>query len=281
MNVKKPINDIIRIRKSCRTYMSTPIGKEKRAEIIQYLEALSTKDFRFVLVDKDGDALTDERIGTYGVIKGASTFVAGIMKKEFGTIERFGYAFEKIVLFLTSLELGTCWLGASFERKKIASRLHIDNSEIVPVLTPTGYPGTGFNLHSSLVKLIARPDKRLSWEKMFYHKNCTTPISRELAGVYAVPLEMVRLGPSAGNLQPWRIVKTNDSFHFFLIRSSFYTNRLPYDIQKIDMGIAMCHFEMSTIELGLKGKWASRDPGIGYTMDNLEYIISWHCNLKS
>lgn len=77
-------------------------------------------------------------------------FVAGIMKKEYKTIEQFGYAFERIVLFLTDMKLGTCWLGASFDRKQFPDRLHISVSEILPILSPAGHSGTGFNFHSTL-----------------------------------------------------------------------------------------------------------------------------------
>jgi hypothetical protein len=46
-------------------------------------------------------------------------------------------------------------------------------------------------------------------------------------------------------------------------------------MQRIDMGIAMCHFELSARELGLAGRWAVSEPGIP-TGDGLgEYTVSW------
>jgi hypothetical protein len=47
------------------------------------------------------------------------------------------------------------------------------------------------------------------------------------------------------------------------------------DLQRVDLGIAMCHFELTTRELGLSGEWVvieSRDdqPGHGG-----EYLVSW------
>jgi nitroreductase len=278
MKLSRPITEIIKIRKSCRTYATTPIEKDKRYEIEKFINELSTENFRFVLIDRENGQITDEKLGTYGVIKGATTFVAGIMKKEFTTIEHFGYAFEKIVLFLTDMNLGTCWLGASFERKKISNRLHIGNSEIVPIITPLGYPGTGFNFHSTLVKLIARPDKRIPGDKLFFSDNFSTPLSAETAGNYGTVLEMVRLGPSAGNMQPWRILKLGNAFHFHLKRSSFYTNRLIYDIQRNDIGIAMCHFELVAGEMGLNGKWNTKKPEIPTGENSFEYIVSWNIN---
>jgi hypothetical protein len=43
-------------------------------------------------------------------------------------------------------------------------------------------------------------------------------------------------------------------------------------MQKNDIGIAKCHFELTAKELGLKGKWAKEDIGM---VDGLEYICTW------
>jgi hypothetical protein len=45
------------------------------------------------------------------------------------------------------------------------------------------------------------------------------------------------------------------------------------DLQKVDMGIAMCHFELLAKELGLKGNWQQQ--GIRISSDDKEYITSW------
>jgi len=39
------------------------------------------------------------------------------------------------------------------------------------------------------------------------------------------------------------------------------------------MGIAMCHFELSAKELGLKGNW--QDQGTPISSEDKEYIMSW------
>jgi len=47
------------------------------------------------------------------------------------------------------------------------------------------------------------------------------------------------------------------------------------DMQRLDMGIAMCHFELTARELGLKGKWGIQDPKVKLPDDLTEYTISW------
>jgi hypothetical protein len=44
-------------------------------------------------------------------------------------------------------------------------------------------------------------------------------------------------------------------------------------LQNIDMGIAMCHFELTAQEFGLKGKWEIIDPQISDA--GLNYIFTW------
>jgi hypothetical protein len=73
---------------------------------------------------------------------------------------------------------------------------------------------------------------------------------------------MVRLAPSASNHQPWRIVRVNDDFHFFIQRKKSLKpgstlNRLlgMADLQRVDMGIAMAHFNLALQSQGINCKW--------------------------
>ena len=47
------------------------------------------------------------------------------------------------------------------------------------------------------------------------------------------------------------------------------------DMQRIDMGIAMCHFELTAIELGLDGDWIAAQPNTDGLEPGSEYTISW------
>jgi hypothetical protein len=92
---------------------------------------------------------------------------------------------------------------------------------------------------------------------------------------------MVRLGPSASNRQPWRIVKGEGAWHLYLQRTPGYrdgaTARLLKlaDLQRIDMGIAMCHFELVARQAGLPGGWRIQDPGLEPIDEFTEYSVSW------
>ena len=47
------------------------------------------------------------------------------------------------------------------------------------------------------------------------------------------------------------------------------------DLQRVDMGIAMCHFELAAQELGLKGRWMVKEPEIEKPDSLTEYAVSW------
>jgi hypothetical protein len=90
------------------------------------------------------------------------------------------------------------------------------------------------------------------------------------------PEKISELRQSASNKQPWRIIKDRDqnSFHFYLKRTPGYENIVKnIKLQNVDMGIAMCHFDLSAKELGLKGDWNVNSPQI--KSDDMEYIVSW------
>jgi hypothetical protein len=52
------------------------------------------------------------------------------------------------------------------------------------------------------------------------------------------------------------------------------------DMQRLDMGIAMCHFELTARELGLNGKWELQKHAVELPDDQSEYTISWIKDLE-
>ena len=47
------------------------------------------------------------------------------------------------------------------------------------------------------------------------------------------------------------------------------------DMQRIDMGIAMCHFALTAEELDLRGTWTVQESDIAKPDALTEYIASW------
>ena len=68
-------------------------------------------------------------------------------------------------------------------------------------------------------------------------------------------------------MQPCRVVKAGNAYHFYEKHTEGYRGA-EWDVQGIDMGIAICHF-MSVMD----GKFSISDPGIS-SGDNIEYIAT-------
>jgi hypothetical protein len=218
-----------------------------------------------------------KNLTTYGVIKGARQFIVGTVEKQPMAMEDYGYCMEQNILKATSMGLGTCWLGGTFKRRGFADKIRIDDGELLPAISPVGYPRETRSVVDRIFRYVAASDKRKPWNELFYLHDTDHILDEQNSGGFRDPLECVRMAPSASNKQPWRIVKGKgqDAFHFYLKRTPGYENVVKYvKLQNVDMGIAMSHFELAAKELGLKGDWRADDPQIKPA--GMEYIVSWH-----
>lgn len=281
----QPITDLIQQRFSCRKYRKEPIPGEIQEKLREYMAQLCVGPFgtpmRFDLItaeDQDGKALRG--LGTYGFIQGARGFVVGALVDGRQNLEEYGYRMEQIVLTSTDLGLGTCWLGGTFTRSTFARKISLEEGERIPAILAIGMMQDEGSARNGVIRQYVAGQRRIPWEDLFFDGTWGVPISHERAGTYAAVLKNVRLGPSASNKQPWRIVRTDEAFHFFLQRTKGYRNvmtRLVHidDMQRLDMGIAMCHFELSAQELRLQGNWGFVDHGVDLPDDQIEYLVSW------
>jgi len=261
----KPINEIIKMRHSVRNYTDESLSIDLINKINTYIDTIDNpfnKNIKIKLVKKD--SFDNVKLGTYGVIKGAKYFLVAACDNNDISLISLGYSLEKVILYCTSLGLGTVWLGGTFNKSNFSKTINLSENEILPIVSPVGYE----NHKKTIVSYVLgkNSNKRKSFEDLFFNGNLSTPLSYDKAGDYSKPLEMVRLAPSALNMQPWRVIKDNDSYHF-------YANGLK-DYSKIDMGIALCHFHLSCIENNLNGDFNYID-SVKDKYDNLTYILSW------
>lgn len=237
---------------------------------------------RFTLVAAAaGDSQALKGLGTYGLIKNPAGFIIGAAGPGERNLEDFGYGMQAIILHATRLGLGTCWLGGNFTRSSFAKRISAGGAEVVPAVTAVGYADENSRNRDRL-RRMARSDTRLPWAALFSRAGSATPLDASTAGPYVTPLEMLRLAPSASNRQPWRVVEDGLAHHFYLQRTPGYgRGTLPFvllglaDLQRVDVGIAMCHFELTARELGLAGHWAVRRPPWSPPGGTAEYVVTW------
>jgi nitroreductase len=282
MQFKQSILEIIKQRTSVRTFEKEPISIEDQELIKHYLSDSANligpfgKRFKieYVPVNKDH---TDKgiKIGTYGFIKSPQAYLVGIMENNDANSIQFGYLFEKLVLFLTDLGIGTCWLGGTFTRESFETEINLNKNEMIPAITPIGYAAGKKRLFEKTLRTMVKADNKMAFETLFFKQDFNQNLSIAEAGQYELPLEMVRLGPSASNKQPWRVVLDQNNCHFFLEKTPNYSgNREGFTMQRLDLGIAMCHFELTCQELGIKGEWVQSQPDIQFN-ETMEYHYTW------
>lgn len=144
------------------------------------------------------------------------------------------------------------------------------------MVIPIGYAKEKKSLIDKTMRFISKCDKRKQWNEIFYFRDFSCPLTKHytLDG-FEDMFENVRLAPSAVNKQPWRIVKSGDEFYFYVNEDKEEKKNSVYDIKRIDMGIAMCHFELTCKEHGIKGSFKINEPNINGMPNNYKYIATW------
>ena len=262
--------ELIRHRKSIRTYNGEGFPLKEQERIMSYAAEIENPygipvEYRILNADKHGLSSP--------VIVGADTYIAGKIKRLPHAEEAFGYSFEKLVLYADSLGIGTVWIGGTMNRDAFERAMDLKDDEVLPCVSPLGYKAEKQSLRETMMRKGVKADSRLRDEKLFFDGAFDKPLAAENAGNLQLALEMVRLAPSAVNGQPWRLVLCGDRVHFYEKRGRGMASD-TWDIQKIDMGIALCHFELGAIESGLHPVMEVADPGIP-GQDGLIYIASF------
>lgn len=255
------IKEIAEKRKSVRTYLEKPLSDNDRKKLSDYISLLEKEEspfkakvrIRIFDVDKDINA---KDLGTYGVIKGARTYLGVAAEETADAMEAVGYIFEKLVLFAAKEGLGTCWLGGTFNKSEFAKAMQLQEKEFFPIASPIGYPAPKSHTVDKIMRKAIKADTRKEFEALFFDGSFSKSLTKEKAGAFAYILETVRLAPSAKNGQPWRILRQGNTFHFFEKRDIPSSS---HDIQRLDIGIAGCHFDLAAKEKGIKGSFAFLD----------------------
>ncbi len=278
MDIPSPVATM-RKRNSCRSFDGRPLdGRDKerlRAFFRENIRGPFGNALRFELIDlTEAERAELKTLGTYGVIRGAALYIAGAVRKGPRALEDYGYGMERNVLFATALGLGTCWLGGTLNRAGFARKIALAENELMPAISPVGYPAQKRTLTDRAFRFMANSDSRKPWEELFFDGRPGNPLAKEQAGPFAEALEAVRIGPSASNRQPWRVVREGTAWHFFLQRTPGYDKMTgEVKLQDVDMGIALCHFELAVSEQGIAGSWQQAKPG--FDAGTWEHVVSW------
>lgn len=265
------IEELVRNRRSVRTFDGEGLREEDLRKLSSFMAEL--KNPYDIPVECKLLYAKQNKLSC-PVVSGTDLYVGAKVKRVPYMEEAFGYSFEMLVLYAQSLGIGTVWIGGTMDRAAFERAMNLGEEERMPCVSPLGYPAKKKSLKENMMRKAIKADSRLPFETIFFDGTYGTPLTEEKAGQLAEPLEMVRWAPSAVNKQPWRVVVSENAAHFYLKRNKGFISDAAGDMQKIDLGIALCHFALSAEESGLDVRFDINDPGIEKEGD-VEYIGSY------
>ena len=259
--------DAIKARRSVRTYD----GSATEESALQLMADAALHDNPFGIPVELRLLRAREHGLVCPVVTGTELYIGGKVRKSPDACTAFGYSFEQFVLQAQKRGLGTVWLGGTMNRPAFEKAMELAEDEMMPCASPLGYPAQKMSMRETMMRKAIRADERLPFEALFFDGDTSTPLSRAKAGKLELPLEMVRLAPSAVNKQPWRVIVKDDAVHFYCKRSKGFSGG-ELDMQMIDMGIALCHFALTAEECGLDVEFLREDPDLAKDM---EYVATY------
>ena len=277
MEFDTKVTALVNMRTSWRTYEDVQLEDDVRDLVERACAELDTGLFgeplEIRLVDRREGFSPNARLGDYGSLKNARYFLAGTIGDGPLAFESYGYRMEQLVLKATELGLGTCWLG--YFDKTLFPTVQPAAGRLFPAVCALGHVASRRRLSEQLIRSVVRAKKRKPWDKLFFDGDLDRPLPEADAGVFERPLRGVRVAPSSGNTQPWRVVRDTSGtvFHFLLVEvKQAYQKRRLHDI---DVGIAMSHFELVAQRDGLSGSWGRLDEPPCAMPPGIRYVVSW------
>ena len=256
--------ELVRRRRSVRTFDGNPLRPEDAEKILRFAESIETPyaiPVSWKLLNAKENGLSSP------VIVGTDAYVAGKLRRQPHAEEAFDFAFEKLVLYAESLGLGTTWIAGTMDRAAFEKAMELQADEVMPCVSPLGYPAKKMSLREAMMRKGVRADSRKDFSELFFDRSFDRPLQEDVPCGDA--LEMVRWAPSAVNRQPWRVVIDGTQAHFYEKKNKGFADA-GWDLQKVDMGIAMCHFAFG---MGDRVRLAIADPGLPRPADT-DYIAT-------
>lgn len=227
-------------RVSRRKFENEHITKLEREDIISHINKLNEVSGLTMEFIEDGSSAFGKLRKSYGLFTNVRSLILMKGRMEDKDLkEKVGYYGEDLVLFMTDLGLGTCWVGGTFDKDEFT----INDEEELACVVVVGKVSS-LSLSEKMIR-VATHRKVKSIEDRILSNN-------DLPQWVKNGMEAVQLAPSAKNTQKVTFRYEND------ILSAQIVN--DYSMDLIDLGIAKKHFEIGAggvFELGNGGVFNS------------------------
>ena len=233
--------DAINVRTSRRTYLETPIAEDKRKQITAMIAQVNKEgDLKMRLILEEPAAF-GKLSKSYGMFKGVRNYILLIGSNDADVKERIGYYGEKLVILATSLGLGTCWVGGTFDRS-IGSK-YVGQNEFFGGVITIGNVAEDKSWKERLISRVTHRKTKSISEMM--------RVEGEAPEWFLEGMRAVQKAPSAVNAQPVMFTYQKGNVLAQVTKENF-------GYEKLDLGIAKLHFEIGAGG----GNWELKDKGV-------------------
>jgi nitroreductase len=156
--------EVIEKRRSIRKFKDTPVSRENILKILEAARiapsASNRQPWHFIVVE---DKETIKKLAKQEWAAKAPAMIVGLADQAASPnwcSNDLGIAFEHIVLAVTNLGLGACWMGQIGREELVKGLLGIPDNYKVVVVLPLGYPD-----EAPVPKERKSLDAIVSWEK--------------------------------------------------------------------------------------------------------------------
>lgn len=217
-------------RQSRRSFKSELPPIDKIRQILDLVDQINEENGLNIQV------MVDERDGFsgitahYGLFTNVKNYIALVGNKDDENIdEKLGYFGEQILLFCENLELGTCWVGGTFDKAKCKCK--VSENEVFNCAIAFGVPTNIVTPKEKLIRSTMHAIKKTKSIQDFFYSEEEQPPNWFIEG-----MRMVQKAPSALNKMP---------VMFFYSGGSVYAQvKSPKTMELYDLGIAKFHFEV-------------------------------------
>jgi nitroreductase len=235
-------------RKSIRKYDLTPLDGHTLAEVMAHTSALKPLY---------NDIKVETKLLSQNDVKGlllakAPHYLAVFSETKDGYLTNAGFMLQQMDLFFSANGIGSCWQGIPKPTKEI---LKSSKLEFVILLS------------------FGKAKEKLHRESVSEFQRKPLGEITDIKGADEL-LEPARLAPSAMNRQHWFFTGNASTIHAYRAKSSFLTAFMLEKMNKVSMGIAICHVWIATKQFGKEveficDKEAQNNPPSGH-----DYVIT-------
>lgn len=207
------LHEFIFKRKSVRKYEEAPLDAETMAKITAFANTLKPLYPEI----RTGYEIADSVKGIFSIKAPHYFLICSETTGEY--LENAGYMWQQMDLFLSSLGLGSCWLGMARPTAEIHTEL--------PLVITLAFGRAAEPPHRELHGFKRKAPEEIS----------TGNDSR---------IEAARLAPSATNSQNWFFEATEGMIHVYRKKLNPALEMMYGKMNRIDAGIALCHLRVAT-----------------------------------